>query len=212
MDYRLFLLFLHLGRMLLWFLSVFLYTDVFLCTCIYRSDVPFPKNQTDSYGSRSVLLQDFLLLGVLYAADQNTLHLPPDIKTTALKQTQAYLFNHEVSTAVQLLSTAFLRCFTHNLVTGPVHHFTRYCIKLSFPSAEQDYGVQGPTRPFWLQAHSQNRLEWPLLSLLQTPDPPPLGSALTSQADTSSDFNRTACGVLQAFAPGIFTSNYKKPF
>lgn len=176
----------------------------------------FPKVRKTAMVPAAFYYRIFDYLGVLYAADQNALHLPPEnsyTKKTAIKQTQAYLFNHEVSTAVQFLSTAFSHCFIHNLVTGSVHHFTRYWTKLSFPSAEQDYGVQSPTRPFWLQAHSQNRLEWPWLSLLQTPDPPSLGSALTSHADrSSSDFNRSACGVLQALAPGVFTSSYKKPF
>lgn len=71
----------------------------------------------------------FDYLGMLYAADQNAVHLPPEnsyIKKAAFKQTQAYSFNLEVSTTVRFLSTAFSHCFLHNLVTGPVHHFIRY--------------------------------------------------------------------------------------
>lgn len=60
---------------------------------------------------------------VLYVADQNALHLPPGssyILEAAFKHTQAYLFNLELSTAVQFLSIAFSHYFIHNLATGPV--------------------------------------------------------------------------------------------
>lgn len=42
------------------------------------------------------------------------------ILEAAFKHTQAYLFNLELSTAIQLLSIAFSHYFIHNLATGPV--------------------------------------------------------------------------------------------
>lgn len=57
------------------------------------------------------------------------------------------------------------------------------------------------------------RLEQPLLSLLQTPILLLLGSAPTSPTDMSiSDFNRSAHGILQGLLPAVSTSNYEKPF
>lgn len=128
---------------------------------------------------------------------------------------QAYLFNLELSTAVLFLPIRFSHYFIHNLATGSVG-------SLFYRLLDRDnFFLISWTRLWSLTSHTASltaspvpeRLEQPILSLLQTPILLLLGSAPTSPTDMStSDFNRSAHEILQALTPVVSTSNYEKPF
>lgn len=128
---------------------------------------------------------------------------------------QAYLFNLKLSTAVLFLSIAFSHYFIHNLATGPVS--STFYMLLN----RHNFHLLSRRRLWSLRSHMASltaspvpeRLEQPVLSLLQTPVLLLHGSAPKSPTDMSnSDFNSSVHDILQALTPAVSTSNHEKPF